>query len=71
MKSLPTLPRLHAITDERIARRPDLSILAQQLAAGGGGRAQLAFTRVVARFRVSSTMSSPFACPSVPPPRCS
>ena len=45
MKSLPTLPRLHAITDERIARRPDLSMVAQQLAAGGGrgGREQLAF----------------------------
>jgi len=41
VKSLPTLPRLHAITDERIARRPDLSIVAQQLAAGG--REQLAF----------------------------
>ncbi len=36
MKSLPALPRLHAITDERIARRPDLSTVAQQLAAGGG-----------------------------------
>jgi thiamine-phosphate diphosphorylase len=41
VKSLPDLPRLHAITDERIARRPDLSIVAQQLAAGG--REQLAF----------------------------
>ena len=36
MKSLPALPRLHAITDERIARRPDLGTVAQQLAAGGG-----------------------------------
>ena len=41
MKSLPTLPRLHAITDERIARRPDLDTVAQLLAAGGG--AHLAF----------------------------
>ena len=41
MRSLPALPRLHAITDERIARRPDLDTVAQQLAAGGG--AQLAF----------------------------
>lgn len=30
------LPRLHAITDERIARRPDLDSIAQDLAAGGG-----------------------------------
>ncbi len=36
MKSVPVLPRLHAITDERIARRPDLSTVAQQLAVGGG-----------------------------------
>ena len=35
------LPRLHAITDERIARRPDLDALAQVLAIGGG--ADLAF----------------------------
>jgi len=41
VRSLPALPRLHAITDERIARRPDLDTVAQQLAAGGG--AQLAF----------------------------
>ena len=41
MKSLPALPRLHAITDERIARRPDLDTVAQQLAAGG--RQHLAF----------------------------
>jgi thiamine-phosphate pyrophosphorylase len=41
VKSLPALPRLHAITDERIARRPDLGTVAQQLAAGGG--ADLAF----------------------------
>jgi len=32
----PPLPRLHAITDERIARRPDLDDLARDLAAGGG-----------------------------------
>jgi thiamine-phosphate pyrophosphorylase len=32
----PTLPRLHAITDERIARRPDLSSVAGALADGGG-----------------------------------
>ena len=30
------LPRLHAITDERIARRPDLGDIARELAAGGG-----------------------------------
>ena len=36
MKALPALPRLHAVTDERIARRPDLGTVAQQLAAGGG-----------------------------------
>ncbi len=41
MRSLPALPRLHAITDERIARRPDLDTVAQQLAAGG--REHLAF----------------------------
>lgn len=30
------LPRLHAITDERIARRPDLDDVARELATGGG-----------------------------------
>jgi thiamine-phosphate pyrophosphorylase len=35
------LPRLHAITDERIARRADLGALARVLAVGGG--ADLAF----------------------------
>jgi thiamine-phosphate diphosphorylase len=35
------LPRLHAVTDERIARRPDLSGIAAALAAGGD--AHLAF----------------------------
>lgn len=37
----PALPRLHAITDERIARRPDLAAIVDELAAGGG--AALAF----------------------------
>ena len=37
----PPLPRLHAITDERIARRADLDEVMGQLAAGG--RAELAF----------------------------
>lgn len=32
----PPLPRLHAITDERIARRPDLAGIAGALARGGG-----------------------------------
>lgn len=32
----PELPRLHAITDERIARRPDIDLIAQALAVGGG-----------------------------------
>ena len=31
------LPRLHAITDERTARRPDLETVARALADGGGG----------------------------------
>jgi thiamine-phosphate pyrophosphorylase len=31
----PPLPRLHAITDERVARRPDLEEIAAALAAGG------------------------------------
>jgi thiamine-phosphate diphosphorylase len=30
------LPRLHAITDERVARRPDLDDVARELAIGGG-----------------------------------
>ncbi len=30
------LPRLHAITDERTARRPDLEVVARALADGGG-----------------------------------
>ena len=33
----PPLPRLHAITDERIARLPDLPNVARQLAAGARG----------------------------------
>jgi thiamine-phosphate pyrophosphorylase len=33
------LPRLHAITDERIARRPDLDVLASRLAQAGAGLA--------------------------------
>lgn len=37
----PPLPRLHAITDERIARRADLEDIARELAKGGGS--QLAF----------------------------
>jgi thiamine-phosphate diphosphorylase len=41
VKARPALPRLHAITDEQIARRPDLGTVAQQLAAGG--REHLAF----------------------------
>jgi len=32
----PPLPRLHAITDERIARRPDVDVIARALADGGG-----------------------------------
>jgi thiamine-phosphate diphosphorylase len=36
VKSVPGLPRLHAITDERIARRPDLGEITRQLAAGAG-----------------------------------
>ena len=35
------LPRLHAITDERIARRPDMDDVARALAAGGGERLAL------------------------------
>jgi len=38
VKSVPALPRLHAITDERIARRPDLGEIARRLALGGGDR---------------------------------
>jgi thiamine-phosphate pyrophosphorylase len=37
----PPLPRLHAITDERIARRADLDDVARELAIGGGS--ELAF----------------------------
>lgn len=37
----PPLPRIHAITDERVARRPDLDAVALALAKGGG--ATLAF----------------------------
>ncbi len=37
----PPLPRLHAITDERIARRPDLDDVARDLGEAGG--ADLAF----------------------------
>lgn len=32
------LPRLHAITDERVARRPDLDDIARELATAGGDR---------------------------------
>jgi thiamine-phosphate pyrophosphorylase len=37
----PRLPRLHAITDERVARRADIGLIARALADGGG--ADLAF----------------------------
>jgi len=37
----PPLPRVHAVTDERVARRPDLDRIAADLAAGAG--AALAF----------------------------
>lgn len=36
MNARAALPRLHAITDERIARREDLDEIARQLAAAGG-----------------------------------
>lgn len=36
MRPPPPLPRLHAITDERIARRADLDEVAGELATGGG-----------------------------------
>ena len=32
----PPLPRVHAVTDERVARRPDLDRAAADLAVGGG-----------------------------------
>jgi thiamine-phosphate diphosphorylase len=32
----PPLPRLHAITDDAVARRPDLDAIARGLSAGGG-----------------------------------
>jgi len=35
----PALPRLHAVTDERVARRPDLEQVAAGLAAGAPGLA--------------------------------
>jgi thiamine-phosphate diphosphorylase len=37
----PPLPRLHAITDERIARRPDWDDLARELAEAGGAKLAL------------------------------
>ena len=37
----PPLPRLHAVTDERVARRPDLPVLTSSIAVAGG--ADLAF----------------------------
>ena len=37
----PALPRLHAITDERVARRADLDDVAQELAAAGGANLAL------------------------------
>lgn len=37
----PPLPRLHAVTDERIARRADLDDLVRELAAGGGAELAL------------------------------
>ncbi len=35
------LPRLHAVTDERIARRPDLAEVARRLASAGGAHLAL------------------------------
>jgi len=37
----PLFPRLHAITDERIARRPDLDDVARELATTGAGNLAL------------------------------
>ena len=37
----PPLPRLHAITDERVARRPDIDAIAGALASGGGSELAL------------------------------
>jgi thiamine-phosphate pyrophosphorylase len=37
----PALPRLHAITDERVARRADVSTIARALADGGGSELAL------------------------------
>lgn len=37
----PPLPRLHAVTDEAVARRPDLAVLAQTLARGVGAELAL------------------------------
>lgn len=36
MRRLPALPRLHAVTDERVARRRDCDEVARELATGGG-----------------------------------
>src|SRR5207249_3216238 len=49
VKSLPALPRLHAITDERIARRPDLGEITRQL-AGVAGAEQAVHARGRARW---------------------
>ena len=37
----PPLPRLHAVTDERVARRPDVAAVAGALAGAGGGAVAL------------------------------
>src|SRR2546428_13882084 len=62
VKALPALPRLNAVTDERIARRPDLERVAQPLAAGGSeglylharGRAQIVLVPIDHAARRSS-----------------
>jgi thiamine-phosphate pyrophosphorylase len=58
----PELPRLHAITDERIARRPDLERIAAALAAGAPGLALHARGRALtglAHYRLALCLRAP------------
>jgi thiamine-phosphate diphosphorylase len=60
------LPRLHAITDERIARRTDMAAVAEQLAAAGGSAIALhARGRNLSgreHFELASQLSNPPTC---------
>jgi thiamine-phosphate pyrophosphorylase len=56
----PPLPRLHAVTDERVARRSDVAAVAGALAGAGGGAVALHARGVQLTGREHFTLASQF-----------